>query len=78
VSSTSLMASLGIDRLSPAERAQLVEELLDSLDVEPQPPALTDAQRQELDRRLAALDADRMAVSPWEEVETRILERLKK
>lgn len=75
---SSLMDSLGIDRLSTAERLQLVEEILDSLEDQREPPPLTDARRQELDRRLAALDADPAAVRPWSEVEARILERLRR
>lgn len=74
----SLMTSLGIDRLSSAERSQLLEELLDSLDTEREPPILSEAQRQELDRRLAILEADPAAVSAWEEVEARVLARLRR
>jgi putative addiction module component (TIGR02574 family) len=74
---SSLMASLGIDRMSPAERIQLVGELLDSLERDAEPPRLTEAQKQELDRRLAALDANPGAVSSWEEVEARVLARLR-
>jgi putative addiction module component (TIGR02574 family) len=74
---SSLMSSLGIDRLSVPDRTQLVEEILDSLDCEREPPALTEAQRRELDRRLAALEAEPTALSPWEGVETRVLARLR-
>jgi putative addiction module component (TIGR02574 family) len=74
---SSLMTSLGIDRLSLAERTQLVEEILDSLDPDRESPALTEAQRSELDRRLAALEENPTAGSRWEEVETRILARLR-
>lgn len=74
----SLMSTLGIDRLSPAERVQLVEEILDSLDEDRASPPLTVAQRQELDRRLAALDADPAGMSAWDEVEARILAGLRR
>jgi putative addiction module component (TIGR02574 family) len=73
---SSLMTSLGIDRLSPAERIRLVGEILDSLPDQP-PPPLTEEQGQELDRRLALMDADPAALSPWAEVEARVLGRLK-
>jgi putative addiction module component (TIGR02574 family) len=71
------MTTLGIDRLSAAERLQLAQELYDSLGDESPPPSLTDAQCKELDRRLDALDANPEAVSPWEEVEARVLARLR-
>jgi putative addiction module component (TIGR02574 family) len=75
---STLMSSLGVDRLSPAERVQLVEEILDSLDANREPPPLTDAQRQELDRRLAILEANPAGASAWEEVEARVLARLRR
>ncbi len=39
-------------------------------------PALTEAQKQELDRRLAAYDADPTLGSPWDDVKARIRDRL--
>jgi putative addiction module component (TIGR02574 family) len=74
----SLFNFLGIDRLSPAERVQLVGEILDSLDADREPPPLTEAQRQELDRRLAILEANPDGASAWEEVEARVLARLRR
>jgi putative addiction module component (TIGR02574 family) len=73
---SSLMTALGVDRLSVPERLQLVQEIWDSLGPAADLPPLTEAQKQELDRRLAALEANPAAVSPWEEVEARILARL--
>ena len=73
---SSLMSSLGIDRLSHDERLPLVDEILDTLDGDHEPPALTESQRQELDRRIALLDANPSAVIAWEEVEARILARI--
>jgi putative addiction module component (TIGR02574 family) len=75
---SSLISTLGIDRLSAEERLQLAEEIWDSLDDEPPAPLLTDAFRRELDRRIAALDANPDAVTPWREVEARVLARLQK
>jgi putative addiction module component (TIGR02574 family) len=60
---TSLLTLLGIDRLSPAERLRLISEIWDSLPEQP-PPNITDEQGQELDRRLALMDADPMALRP--------------
>ncbi len=74
----SLMATLGVDRMSPDDRIRLVEEILDSLDRERLAPELTDAQRQELDRRLAILEAEPERGDRWEEVEARVLRRLRK
>jgi putative addiction module component (TIGR02574 family) len=72
---TSLLTSLGIDRLSPAEKLRLISEIWDSLP-EQQPPDLTDEQARELDRRIALMDADPTALRPWAEVEARVLGRL--
>ena len=74
----SLMQSLGVDRLSAAEQLQLVGEILDNLNDEATVSPLTDAQRHELDRRLALLEADPDRGSPWEEVEARVLARLRR
>jgi putative addiction module component (TIGR02574 family) len=68
------MSSLGVDRLSHEDQLRLVGELLENLEVGD--PPLTAAQRAELDRRLAALDSGATTVSPWSEVEARILQRL--
>ena len=63
---------LNIGELSPEERLDLLEELWDSLSGEPAAVPMTDAQREELDRRLDDLDADiasgRPAGIPWSEV----------
>jgi len=75
---SSLMTSLGIDRLSVAERLQLVQEIWDSIVPSVEQLPLTQAQRDELDRRLAALEANPGNVVPWEEVEARALARFRK
>jgi len=72
------MTSLGIDGLSPSERMQLVEEILDSLDDVRESYPLTEAMRCELDRRLAVLEADPSKVSSWEDAEARVLARLRR
>ena len=51
--STTLTA-LGIDRLSVEDRLTLVHEIWDSIAVEVEGAPLTEAQRQDIDRRLAA------------------------
>jgi putative addiction module component (TIGR02574 family) len=77
-SMASLITSLGIDRLDPSQKIQLVGEILDSLDGERELPPLTEAQRQELDRRLAILAANPAGMSTWEEVEALLMARLRR
>lgn len=62
--------------MSSDERLQLVQEIWDSLADEAEASTLTDAQRQELDRRWAAHLANPQAAIPWEQVEAEILARL--
>jgi putative addiction module component (TIGR02574 family) len=64
------LKALGIDRLSAAERIALAQEILDSVVAEQLAPPLTEAKRQELDRRLSAHRSDPSDVIPWEQVET--------
>jgi putative addiction module component (TIGR02574 family) len=75
-SETTLTSSFGIGRLSVDERLQLVEETWDSIADEVEGSPLTDAQRQEVDRRWAAHLANPQAAVPWEQVEAEILNRL--
>jgi putative addiction module component (TIGR02574 family) len=62
------LQELGIDRLSIEERLALAQQLWDSVatDLERQP--LTPAQRAELERRVAAADANPADGVPWEVV----------
>ena len=66
------MSDLGLDRLSIAERILLVEELWDSIASSPEAFTLTDAHRQDLERRLEKYRDDPKAGSPWEEVKARL------
>lgn len=61
--------------LSVAERLQLVEDLWDSIATEPEALELTQAQKDELDRRMAEHRADPGSAIPWEEVRTRLRQR---
>ena len=70
--------SLGIDRLGIEERLNLVEEIWDSIAADSAAVPLTDAQREEIDRRIADHEANPDDVVPWEEVKASISERLKK
>jgi putative addiction module component (TIGR02574 family) len=55
-----------------AERIQLVEDIWDSIAAVPDAIPLTDAQREELDRRIAAYHANPQLGSPWDEVKKRL------
>lgn len=63
---------LGIDRLTAEHRLQLIGEIWDSLSIEN--TEIPKSHREELDRRLAAADADPATGRPWEEVRARLRE----
>jgi putative addiction module component (TIGR02574 family) len=69
--------SLGIDRLSREQRIALVQAIWDTIAAESAPPLLTEAQRRELQRRVAEDDASPDDVVPWEQVKAQTLARLK-
>ncbi len=58
--------------MSVAERILFVQDVWDSVAATPEAVPLTDAQREELDRRLDAYHKDPDAGSPWPEVRARI------
>ena len=60
-------------KLSVAERIQLVEDVWDSIAAEPEELPLTEEERQEMDRRLADVDANPGVGRPWAEVKARLL-----
>ncbi|MBE9138705.1 addiction module protein [Nodosilinea sp. LEGE 07088] len=61
-----------ISQLSVAERIQLAEDLWDSILDHQEELLLTEAQEQELDRRLESYHQNPTAGSPWEEVKQRL------
>lgn len=71
------MKDLGIDRLSVEERLALVQEIWNSIAAETGQSRLTDARRQELDRRLAEDEANPDDVIPWEQVKAEALARFR-
>lgn len=72
------LQSLGIDRCSVEDRLALVQELWDSIAAEAEQTALTEPQRREVDRRLAAHHADPSTAIPWEQVEAEVLARIRR
>ena len=72
------LQALGIDRWSVDERLALVQEIWDSIAIEAERCQLTETQRQEVDRRLAAHRADPGAAIPWEQVEAEVMARLRR
>jgi putative addiction module component (TIGR02574 family) len=68
------MAKLEIDinKLTPEERLDLIEELWDSLSSDPAKIPLTDAQVKELDRRVVEMDGHDSLGIPWETVLAKI------
>jgi putative addiction module component (TIGR02574 family) len=67
------IVSLSID-----ERLRLAEAIWESISSEPGQPELTEAQQQELERRLAAHTASPENVVPWEEVKAQVLARARR
>ena len=66
------MATINIARLSFEERLRLLDELWESPSRTPEAIPLTEAQREELDRRLDELDREGPVGIPCEEVLRRI------
>ena len=60
-------------KLPIAERIRLVETIWESIAEVPEALPLSDAEREELDRRWEAFERDRVAGSPWAAVRARIL-----
>jgi putative addiction module component (TIGR02574 family) len=67
------MSAIDIAKLSPQQRLELLEQIWDSLSPEAVP--MTDAQTEELDRRLDELDREGPVGIPWNEVLDRIRNR---
>lgn len=63
------------ERAEREERLRLLDELWESLRATPEAFPVTDAQREELDRRLDELDREGPVGIPWDEVIRRIRQR---
>jgi putative addiction module component (TIGR02574 family) len=66
------MKSLGLDSLSVDERISLAEELWDSVASATSELELSEAHREDLQRRLDAYRDNPQAGSPWNEVKARL------
>ena len=66
------MTATDIRKLSLAERIQLLEDVWDSIADEPDAWELTQEQKDELDRRLAAHKDNPKAGSSWDELKARL------
>lgn len=64
--------SLGIDRLSLAERVLLVEEKWDSIAAESESLEVPQSHKYELDRRIVGYNSNPHFGSTWEEVKSRL------
>jgi putative addiction module component (TIGR02574 family) len=60
-------------KLNVSERLQLVQDIWDSIASFPEAVELTEAQRQELDKRLQAYHANPNSGISWEELKARLL-----
>lgn len=67
--------ALNISDLSPEERLRLIEELWESLNENPGSVPPTNAQREELDRRLDDLERSGPEGIPWDQVLQQIRSR---
>jgi putative addiction module component (TIGR02574 family) len=61
------IASMSVD-----DRIRLVQAIWDSIAADQAHPDLTEAQKQDLDRRIAELDANPSNVLTWEEIKARV------
>jgi putative addiction module component (TIGR02574 family) len=69
------LQQFGIDRLTPEERLVLAEAIWDSVAQDIEQRAIPEAQRNELERRLADSISRPDAVVPWETVKAQALRR---
>jgi putative addiction module component (TIGR02574 family) len=72
------LQALGIDRMSIEDRIALATAIWESVAAEPHPPLLTEAQRLELQRRLADHAANPDGVIPWEQIKSEALARFQR
>lgn len=69
------LRQLGLDRLPLEDRLAVAQAIWESVAREAESAPLTDAQRAELDRRLADSIARPEATTPWDVIKSRALGR---
>lgn len=62
-----------IGSLTPDEKAELIDQLLESLEADVRP--LTEVQREELDRRLDLYERNPSDVIPWEQLRANLFRK---
>ncbi len=67
-----------ISAMSIDDRIRLVEAVWEGIEDEEPVPELTEAQKEELDRRSAAYEASPQSGVPWEQVEAEARARLRR
>jgi putative addiction module component (TIGR02574 family) len=75
VNTASILSAIA--KLSVEDQVALVQRIWDNIATSATPLRLTEAQRAELDRRLAELDANPNLAIPWEDVKRAVEERPK-
>jgi putative addiction module component (TIGR02574 family) len=73
-----MLISLGIDRMTVQQRIELVQAIWDSIAADTEATPLSEAHIQEIDRRLAAHNANPQASIPWDQIEAEALARIGK
>ncbi len=73
---STMLTEFGIDQLTIDEQIALAEASWDHIAATPEKIALSDQQKQELERRLAAHEANPSKVTPWEIVKAEALARM--
>ncbi len=71
MSSAAILAEFS--RLEMAEQIQLVEDLWDRIAAQPEPPPMTEAQKQELQRRKALITSWPPQGTSWQDLKARLL-----
>jgi putative addiction module component (TIGR02574 family) len=64
--------------MNTEDRIALVQAIWDSIADQPHPPLLTEAQREELQRRLEDHEANPDDVVPWEQIKAEALARFRR
>jgi putative addiction module component (TIGR02574 family) len=74
---STIMKSLGIDRMPRDKRLALVQEIWETIAAEQTPPLLDASRRLELERRMADDDSNPDDVVAWEEIKAQALDQTK-